>query len=399
MEHRFAIRVLEVSLNICIESDRDSRADLELVADAWDWCTTPPHDESVHTIEFVVNENTEVLNRRRERGAFVFPTLEMCQSQMPGIITNAAIDNAPGSLLLLHAGAVAHPISGAVIGLMGISGAGKTTATRMLAQTLGYVTDETLAVNVDDFSVVAYPKPLAIVNVDRPYLKHQRGPTELGLTTSVKKLWLAQILVVNRVPSHAGEPVISDLTPLEVLRYVVPQVSNLARRSRPVRDLLRVLNLGAGIQLLTYRDAADLPDFMRKRLDSYLRPDSSDQEMRWAMPSITMPPPVVVVEPAATESDVIQSTFVKDSGVLGNLTIVFSHDCVIGVDGLGSEILREASQPITLHELVEKLTFQFGLPEDGDARERIMQAVAELRGNGLLQPLQPLRSGSATTNE
>ncbi len=84
---------------------------------------------------------------------------------------SGAISGLRGEALMLHASAVALD-DGRVIGFVGPSGRGKTTASQALGRTYGYVTDETLAIRADG-SVVAYPKPLSIGT--RPDVKRHRA--------------------------------------------------------------------------------------------------------------------------------------------------------------------------------------------------------------------------------
>ncbi|MFX6027812.1 hypothetical protein ABTE84_20905, partial [Acinetobacter baumannii] len=62
---------------------------------------------------------------------------------------------------MLHAAGVAGS-DGAVVVLVGPSGAGKTTAIRHLAARAGYVSDETIALNATG-AVLPYRKPLSVI--------------------------------------------------------------------------------------------------------------------------------------------------------------------------------------------------------------------------------------------
>ena len=98
---------------------------------------------------------------------------------------------------MLHAAAVALD-DGRVIGFVGPSGRGKTTASQALGRTYGYVTDETLAIRPDG-SVVAYPKPLSIGA--RP--GHEAHRAGLGARPSpgpTGKLRLAALVLLDRRP-------------------------------------------------------------------------------------------------------------------------------------------------------------------------------------------------------
>ncbi|KQQ05575.1 hypothetical protein ASF42_03125 [Rathayibacter sp. Leaf294] len=93
-------------------------------------------------------------------------------------VTLRAIEAAQGSLLMLHACALADP-SGATVVFVGPSGRGKTTAAATLGRSYGYVTDETTGITPDG-RILPYEKPLLIRTAEgmpkRPF-----SPDELGL--------------------------------------------------------------------------------------------------------------------------------------------------------------------------------------------------------------------------
>jgi len=74
-------------------------------------------------------------------------------------------------LLLLHAGACA--IGDDAVVLCGQSGSGKTTLTAGLVESgLDYLTDETVALDPDDLTIVPWPKPLTLKRGSWPVLPH-----------------------------------------------------------------------------------------------------------------------------------------------------------------------------------------------------------------------------------
>ena len=76
-------------------------------------------------------------------------------------LTIASIRRRSGSCVMLHAAGLATD-DGGTVALVAGSGTGKTTAGRLLGRSLGYVSDETVAVE-HDLTVRPYPKPLSIV--------------------------------------------------------------------------------------------------------------------------------------------------------------------------------------------------------------------------------------------
>ena len=91
-------------------------------------------------------------------------------------VTMRVVQALVGEAVMLHAAGLSTD-DGVVIGLVGGSGAGKSTATERLCRTtFGYVTDELLVVEPDG-TVRAYPKPLSVIpeHGDRS-AKVQKGP-------------------------------------------------------------------------------------------------------------------------------------------------------------------------------------------------------------------------------
>jgi len=103
---------------------------------------------------------------------------EQIQSTMSTQVTLASLKANAGNLIMLHAGGIAD-LHGGVAVLVGPSGRGKTTTTRFLAQSYGYVSDETIAIKKDG-EVVPYRKPLSIIEKGYKY-KRQIAPSDLGL--------------------------------------------------------------------------------------------------------------------------------------------------------------------------------------------------------------------------
>ncbi len=112
-------------------------------------------------------------------------------------LTNASILRRSGQCVMLHAAGVASD-DGGTVALVAASGTGKTTAARVLGRRLGYVSDETVAVE-HDLTVRAYPKPLSIV-VDpaSPWVKHERSPDDLALRRPPHSLRLSAVVVLER---------------------------------------------------------------------------------------------------------------------------------------------------------------------------------------------------------
>ena len=120
-------------------------------------------------------------------------------------LTLASIKRRAGQALMLHAAGVALP-DGTTAALVGASGTGKTTASTVLCQTLGYVSDETVAVDPHG-SVRAWPKPLSVaVDPGTRWEKHEKSPDELGLVRAPEQLQLGVVVILSRDPDLDGPP-------------------------------------------------------------------------------------------------------------------------------------------------------------------------------------------------
>ena len=213
-------------------------------------------------------------------------------------LTVAAILENAGELMMLHACAVASPVTGAVVALVAKSGTGKTTAASVLAGTYGYVSDETVAIGPDG-SVVPYPKPLSVKQgpgaaqaaggSGRARDSSRRRPSR---SSSPSCCWTG--LTRPRRERHGQDrrpvaPVLRQLPLADALLALVPDSSSQAEIDEPLQSLCRLIDSVGGVWQVTYSEAADLPEALeplfRKRrrskpewaarLDSKPRPGPS----------------------------------------------------------------------------------------------------------------------------
>jgi len=179
-------------------------------------------------------------------------------------VTLAAIGGLRGEALMLHAAAVALD-DGRVIGFIGPSGRGKTTAAHELGRIYGYVTDETLALRSDG-SVIAYPKPLSIGA--KSEVKATEPPSALGLQAMPSvDLHLAALVLLDRRPDVV-EPFVEAVPLLEALPELVAQSSYLSALDRPLRTLISLIRSTGGVRRVVYSEAATIPALVGAVLDS-----------------------------------------------------------------------------------------------------------------------------------
>lgn len=186
-------------------------------------------------------------------------------------LTFAAIRQAAGSGVMLHACGVADQRTGAVAVLVAPSGTGKTTAAaRLCATRFGYVTDETILVRPDG-SVLPYPKPSVVLASDDPYHKQQHGPDELDLQRPPTPLRATALILLDRIgragrdpdaPDPVAVPSLEPLGLIDTMMQLIPQTSSLTALERPMGALADlVVSLGGG-HVLHYQDIEDAADLI-----------------------------------------------------------------------------------------------------------------------------------------
>jgi hypothetical protein len=159
-------------------------------------------------------------------------------------------------LLMMHAGAVAEPLTGAAVGLVGPSGAGKSTAVRTLGRRWGYLGDEVLAIT-SDVRVVPLPKPVSLILPGRS-CKAQVPAGDLGLVPAPKDPRLAALVLLDRRSTTSV-----DLVPVptvDALALLAPQISYLGLRPQPLHWVADHLERVGGLLRVTYEECADLAD-------------------------------------------------------------------------------------------------------------------------------------------
>ena len=169
-------------------------------------------------------------------------------------LTLEAIGARFGELWMLHACAVADPVTGATAVLVAPSGTGKTTAAVALGRHFGYLTDETAAICADG-TLVPYPKPLSVL-VDGRGPKGQHSPTELGLLAAPARPLLAAVALLDR--TGTGAPRVEAVRTVAALPALAEQTSALQLHERPLHMVAEHLHRTGGLRRITYREADDL---------------------------------------------------------------------------------------------------------------------------------------------
>ena len=174
-----------------------------------------------------------------------------------------------GERFNLHAGGVADE-HGRVLALVGPSGAGKTTATRVLARRLAYLSDETVSI-APDGEVSTHPKPLSVlVDPEHTQRKEQLSPDDLGLLPTPANGTLARLVVLHRTPGSTSGLVRLDT--ITAVLELIEQSSSLAQLPDPLRTLLRLVGRCGGVWGLEYDEIGDHLDTLVELLALDLPP-------------------------------------------------------------------------------------------------------------------------------
>jgi hypothetical protein len=295
-------------------------------------------------------------------------------------LTLSSITRRTGDCLMLHAAGLAAP-DGAVVALVAASGTGKTTAAATLGRRLGYVSDETVAIE-HDLEVRAYPKPLSVV-VDpaRPMTKHERSPDDLALVRAPDGLRLAATVVVERDPDLA-EPVLEPLGLVEAAALALPQTSAVARLDRPLDRLARALAAGHGPWRLRYAEIAECSDLVAA-LAAGEAPGGVPDPVTWEWVDGSgrdHPEPTPDAEP--TPDSVVHRARFDDALVSGGQVLVLRERVPTSLPGLAAVVWQRCTEPMGIADLVDAATEVLGEHPDGE--RLVLDTVRVLVGAGVV---------------
>jgi hypothetical protein len=364
MPAAFLIRVLDSIIRI--EFDGTLSVDhMEALRAPWRELQVGDHEQVDAIVRVVVGD---IADPTGAVAAVSGDDPDLIAQSLSTTVTLQGIAKLRGRALLLHAAAISLD-DGRVIGFIGPSGRGKTTAARALAQHYGYVTDETLAIR-PDLSVIPYPKPLSVL-VGRPP-KHSIAPADLGMRPLPdERLTLAALVILDRRPG-ATEARIEEVDLVDAVGSIAPETSSLIALARPLGDLVDVVQLTGGVRRVVYADAAQLAHIIPRILEASCAP----ADVQPVAPSDG-------AASVATEDPIYRRVPWSDALRIGDRVLVHNGSRVVVLDGLGP-LLWCAADGRDLGALVALATREIEPPTDVDAEAAIARRLDDMVEAGVL---------------
>ena len=211
-------------------------------------------------------------------GTLRVDSVEQGLQDLTSRITVAMIEQLVGSGVMLHSAVIGDPESKRALALVGVSGSGKTTASRFLGSKMAYLTDETAVISDEGF-VTPYPKPLSVI-VDPNAPKEQQNPVEAGLNVvdpEDRGYKLTRIVLISR-DEQAKEPRLERVPLHEALVFLSEQSSGLAKHPEGVVSLAKLVERCGGVWRLVYSEVEDTLPLVQDLLNGGELPDADEVE-------------------------------------------------------------------------------------------------------------------------
>lgn len=341
MAHEFPVDALGARLRVRLEGFAD--ADADRLRGQWRRLETEGRTEDTITVSSAPGSGAHVSGS----------DIDEVGIALRRALNRRAIEANRGELVMFHAAGLADPVTGDVIALVGPSGAGKSTAAATLGRTLGYVSDETVAVRPSG-EVLALPQPLAFKKSEARG-KHVVGPDELGLLRPGPRLRLARIALLDRTDA-AGGPAIETVGLGEALSDLIAQVNYFNALPQPLSLLDRLVRGCGGVHVISYREAADLVGPVRELMRS------------------------------GTEADpTYHRTDVDDWVDLDGETVVLERDTITRLTPVSSLVWRLLEAPLTLTRLIAETEREFGPAPEGGSADALRAVLRDLADAGLVR--------------
>ncbi|PPG20673.1 hypothetical protein C5D16_09240 [Rathayibacter toxicus] len=371
-----SISVLGVPFRVVFGSGI-SLDDATRITASWASCSAEHDPEAREVVaEVGIATGTSPVTGIHVRGG----SIEQLEETLTSTLTIEAIGERREDLLMLHACGMAND-DGRVLAFVAASGTGKTTISRALGTRYGYITDETVAV-MPDGRVIPYPKPLSVKPLTGTAPKSQLAPDSLALlpVPETPLVLAGVVLLERRDPGEVAR--FEQVDPVKAIEDLVPQTSYLSARKRPITDLVQRLTDLGGVRRLVYSEAAEVVGLVEELFSSLGdEAPAAWREIR-ALP-LEPPAPVAAPEPGVT---LIARAPTHDALALpdGEL-LVFCHNQLVRLSGIGPSLWRHAGAGITSSDLVKAVRAEVGAPPPGiDPEVVVAAALDELEQLGII---------------
>lgn len=290
-------------------------------------------------------------------------SVDLTLEQLSSAVTLTVLKEHAGRLLTFHAAGLALE-DGRVVAFVGPSGRGKTTLSRTLGKSYGYVSDETVAVD-EDRTVYPYRKPLSLVQEGGP--KKQVAPRDAGLKDLPGgPLSLTALVLLDRVDG-SEEATVDQVSLLDGMLGLLPEMSYMSSFEDPLVRLATLCEQLGGVKRLTYSDVAQLGGLV----EQLAVPGEFAEQWHRAHDMIAPPAEYQIAD-------------VLDAVRCGEQLIVIHDQQIRVLSGIAPEIWNAVREGKRLDEIVEDVVARFGEPEDGDAEVLVKAALTGLQEEGLL---------------
>ena len=359
---QFAVRVLASTVTVDLD---DSLPDdvRDRIVEQWAHLREEEPREPTTVMRLRMHDVPRIFEGDHEDVAVVDAT--SAPDALASRITLFGLRELSGHAFLLHAAGLATD-DGSVIALVGPSGRGKTTASRALGQSMGYVTDETVAFDADGI-VTPYPKPLSIGR--RPTPKVLYPPAEMGLTVTESPLRLGALVLLERETGRSDVS-IEHVPFVDALAELAPQSSSLWKMPSALSRLADLIARTGGVRRVRYGDAEQLPAVVSQILAARAVPEQLD---------------AVQVAEADPDAGPLARAPYADAMACDDRLVVIGADGLRVLTGLGPAIWL-AADGVSDETMQRRVAEMVGPTPDGvDPEAAIAEAVAQLRENRLLR--------------
>lgn len=338
--------------------------------------------DATRRVSVVLDPDASVVAAARAEDAVAGTTLLVVMDELTTRLVREGLEQVVGDRWLLHACALADPASGATVVLVAASGTGKTTASRTLSSTLGYVTDETAVVERDG-TMTPFPKPLSLL-VDGTRPKRQVSPDELSMLESPAAPWLARVALLSRDPD-ATEVRVEEVPTVEALAFLAEQTSSLHLLESPLSTVAQILHARGGLRRLVYAESADLAPVLAGWVADAER--AGRPERVEALVADRAPSTRAAGSPI--EPGRVRRTPVLDEYVEDGLMAVFVSSRVLALSPMATLLLLAVAdagdEGMEVSELEAYLVSEVGLPDGMSATEALAPLLDDLVTHGLLE--------------